>query len=204
MKVQFLAMLGFWLFSPHMALSQSVENFTLEAIVEDSRAQVDSKFELKDHKGKIVVLHFLLKTECPFCLKYTTQYAQLAATTPDVIHLFIKPDSEKDIRAWLKKLVKVDGIKPPTIYRDAGAKLAKRFGIPDGYQFHGLRVHYPALVVLDGDGQGPPRARMQPIEDARAVAVLETENCREYFTEFFALPAGNAVENNLGSTSSSC
>ena len=153
MKLIALAVVGFLLSVPQVVFAQSVENFTLEAIVEDSKAQVDSKFELKDHKGKTVVLHFLLKTECPFCLKYTNQYAQLAASTPDVIHLFIKPDSEKDIRAWVKKLVKVEGVKQPTIYRDAGAKLATRFGIPDGYQFHGQSVHYPALVVLDGDGK---------------------------------------------------
>ena len=153
MKVIALAVVGLLLLLPKLADAQSVENFTLEAIADDSQARVDSKFELKDHKGKTVVLHFLLKTECPFCLKYTNQYAQLAATTPDVIHLFIKPDSEKDIRVWIKQLGKVDGVKQPTIYRDAGAKLAKRFGIPDGYQFHGQIVHYPALVVLDGDGK---------------------------------------------------
>ncbi len=153
MKSLVLAIVGFLLSSPQMVIAQVVENFTLEAIVEDSKTQVDSKFELKDHKGKTVVLHFLLKTECPFCLRYTNQYAQLAATTPDVIHLFIKPDSEKDIRAWVKQLVKLEGIRQPTIYRDAGAKLAKQFGIPDGYFFHGQRVHYPALVVLDGDGK---------------------------------------------------
>jgi peroxiredoxin Q/BCP len=153
MKTIALAMLGFLLSVAPLAFAQGVENFTLEAILEDSKTGLDSKFELKDHKGKTVVLHFLLKTECPFCLKYTNQYAQLAETTPDVVHLFIKPDSEKDIRAWMKKLVKVEGIKQPTIYRDAGAKLAKRFGIPDGYLFHGQSVHYPALVVLDGDGK---------------------------------------------------
>lgn len=153
MKATALVVVGLLFSIPQMVLAQSVENFTLDAIVEDSKAKVDSKFELKDHKGKTVVLHFLLKTECPFCLKYTNQYAQLAATTPDVVHLFIKPDSEKDILSWVKKLAKVEGIKPPTIYRDAGAKLAKRFGIPDGYQFHGQNVHYPAMVVLDGDGK---------------------------------------------------
>ena len=153
MKVIALAVVALSLSFSKLAFTQGIDNFTLEAIVDDSKAQVDSKFELKDHKGKTVVLHFLLKTECPFCLRYTNQYAQLAATTPDVIHLFIKPDSEKDIRAWMKQLVKVDGTKQPTIYRDAGAKLAKRFKIPDGYQFHGQSVHYPALVVLDGDGK---------------------------------------------------
>lgn len=153
MKIFAIAVVGLLLSIPQVAFSQSVENFTLEAIIEDSKTKVDSKFELKDHKGKTVVLHFLLKTECPFCLKYTNQYAQLAATTPDVVHLFIKPDSEKEILSWVKKLAKVDGIKQPTIYRDAGAKLAKRFRIPDGYQFHGQNVHYPAMVVLDGDGK---------------------------------------------------
>ncbi len=147
MKLLVLTVVGFLLSVPEWSFAQGVENFTLEAIVEDSKSSVDSKFELKDHRGKTVVLHFLLKTECPFCLKYTNQYAQLAASTPDVVHLFIKPDSEKEIRAWVKQLVKVEGVKQPTIYRDAGAKLAKRFGIPDGYQFHGQSVHYPALVA---------------------------------------------------------
>ncbi len=153
MKLIAGALIGFLLLMPQTGISQSVENFALEAIVDDTKTQVDSKFELKDHRGKTVVLHFLLKTECPYCLKYTNQYAQLAATTPEVVHLFIKPDSDKDIRAWLKKLVKVEGNKQPTIYRDASAKLAERFGIPNGYLFHGELVHYPALVVLDGEGK---------------------------------------------------
>jgi len=153
MKLIALAVVGFLLSVPQVVFSQGVENFTLEAIGEDSKAQVGSKFELKDHKGKIVVLHFLLKTECPFCLKYTNQYTQLAATTPEVVHLFIKPDSEEDILAWIKQIVKMDGVEQPTIYRDAGAKLAKRFGIPDGYRFHGQSVHFPAMVVLDGEGK---------------------------------------------------
>jgi thioredoxin-dependent peroxiredoxin len=132
--------------------AQPVENFSLEAIVTDSKATVDSTFQLKDHKGKTVVLHFLLKTECPFCLRYTNQYAQLAAATPDVIHLFIKPDSESEIRSWMKQLV--DGTsKIAAIYRDPGAMLARKFRIPDGYRFHGQKVHYPALVVLNGDGE---------------------------------------------------
>lgn len=135
------------------AFAQKAENFTLEAVLSDTQASVDSKFELKDHKGKTVVLHFLLKTECPFCLKYTNQYATLAATTPEVIHLFIKPDSKSEILAWIKQLVVADSEKTPTIYRDPGAKLAKQFGIPDGYFFHGQKVHYPAMVVLNGDGE---------------------------------------------------
>ena len=136
-----------------VADAQGVKNFSLEAVVDESNASSDSKFELKDQKGKIVVLHFLLKTECPFCLRYTNQYANLAATTPGVVHLFIKPDSKTEILGWVKKLEKTDSAKHPTIYRDPGAKLAKQFGIPNGYQFHGQTMHYPALVVLNGNGE---------------------------------------------------
>lgn len=33
---------------------------------------VDGKtFKLADARGKYVALHFLLKTECPFCLRHT-------------------------------------------------------------------------------------------------------------------------------------
>lgn len=63
-----------------VAHGQTPQNFTLEAVLDDSNASIDSKFELKNHKGKVVVLHFLLKTECPFCLRYTNQYALLSET----------------------------------------------------------------------------------------------------------------------------
>lgn len=153
MKVIALVVAALLVAVPQFGLAQGVENFTLPAVGGDSNAEAESKFDLKDHPGKTIVLHFLLKTECPFCLRYTNEYAQLAAATPDVIHLFIKPDSEKEILAWVKQLPKSEGVARPTIYRDAGAKLAKRFKIPDGYQFHGQSVQYPALVVLDGNGQ---------------------------------------------------
>ena len=41
----------------------------------------------------------------------------------------------------------------PVDHRDADAALAKAYGIPDGYQFHGQVVHYPALVLLGPDGK---------------------------------------------------
>jgi peroxiredoxin Q/BCP len=78
-------------------------------------------------------LHFLLKTECPYCLRYTREYAQLAAKTPDVVHVFLKPDNDADIKSWVSHL-DAKGLKAlPTVYQDPDAKLAKQFGIPDGY-----------------------------------------------------------------------
>ncbi|MFN0066460.1 MAG: hypothetical protein ACKVYV_02390, partial [Limisphaerales bacterium] len=48
-------------------------------------------FRLADARGKYVALHFLLKTECPVCLRHTAEHAKLAAAQPDVVHVFLKP-----------------------------------------------------------------------------------------------------------------
>lgn len=40
-----------------------------------------------------------------------------------------------------------------TIFRDEGAALADKFGVPGGYKLHGRTVHYPALIVLGPDGK---------------------------------------------------
>lgn len=108
-------------------------------------------FKLSEAKGKFVALHFLLKTECPYCLRHTHDYARKSADDSQVIHVFLKPDTAAEIKAWASKLGE-DSLKV-TIYRDPEAALAKAYGIPDGYPFHGQTVHYPALVLLDRNGK---------------------------------------------------
>ena len=129
------------------AEAENPTSFSVQSAVDDS------KFELSANQGKTVVLHFLLKTECPYCLRYTREYALLAATTPDVVHVFLKPDAVADIKAWVSHLDKKGLDALPKVYRDPDAKLAKQFKIPDGYSFHGQKVHYPALIALDGQGK---------------------------------------------------
>lgn len=127
--------------------AENPKDFTVESVSDGS------KWQLSKNKGKLVVLHFLLKTECPHCLKYTHDYAVLANKQTDVVHIFLKPDSPYEIKAWAAKISK-DGLSElPPIYRDPGAKLAEQYEIPDGYKFHGQMVHYPAMVVLDGGGK---------------------------------------------------
>jgi peroxiredoxin Q/BCP len=121
-------------------------DFTVEAPA-DGR-----KFRLAEAKGKYVALHFLLKTECPVCLRHTRDYAQRGETLQDVVQVFLKPDSADEIKSWTDKLGEPAG-KGVTIYRDADAGLAKAFAIPDGYAFHGQTVHFPALVLLNPAGQ---------------------------------------------------
>lgn len=114
-------------------------------------APADGKtFRLADARGKYVALHFLLKTECPVCLRHTREHAKAGAAVPDVVNVFLKPDSAEEIKGWTAKL---EPGTAPVIYRDPDAKLAKAFAIPDGYAFHGEMVHHPALVLLDPAGR---------------------------------------------------
>ncbi|MBV6499891.1 MAG: hypothetical protein CJBNEKGG_02355 [Prosthecobacter sp.] len=109
-------------------------------------------FRLQEARGKFVALHFLLKTECPLCLRHTREHLARASTLPDVVQVFLKPDTDREIKAWATRLA--DG-KPDTtpIYRDPNARLAKAYDIPDGYAFHGQVVHYPATVLIGPDGR---------------------------------------------------
>ena len=133
--------------SPNVAHAVPPADFVVES-------PADGKvFKLSEARGKYVAMHFLLRTECPFCLKHTRDYARKSGSMPDVVHVFLKPDSPDEIKAWASKTNRSDDSSDVSIYRDADAKLAEAFGIPDGYRFHGQNVHYPALVLLDPSGR---------------------------------------------------
>lgn len=111
----------------------------------------DQTFRLSEARGRYVALHFLLKTECPYCAREIREYAERATALAGVTHVFLKPDSEADIAAFVAKLD--PAVRDTPIYRDADDQLAKAFEIPDGFAFHGTTTHYPALVLLGPDGR---------------------------------------------------
>lgn len=127
-----------------LAQAQNVKDFSLTSVTDKST------FILSKSKGKFIALHFLLKTECPYCIRHTSEYFEKASTLSNVIQVFIKPDSEQEIKAWANKLKSSNSLP---IYQDADAKLADQFNIPNGYQFHGQVVHYPALILLNDKGE---------------------------------------------------
>jgi peroxiredoxin Q/BCP len=148
MRIGIVALLASWLMTFAAAVqAENPADFKVKSVLDDST------FELSQHKGRTVVLHFLLKTECPICLRYTHDYAALAEKNSDVVHVFLKPDSEDDIKAWAEGLDKRGLAELPKIYRDEDAKIADQYRIPKGYKFHGQTVHYPALIILDGKGK---------------------------------------------------
>ena len=120
---------------------QNPADFTLISATDSSQ------FKLSEAQGKYVALHFLLKTECPVCIRHTQDYFNKAETLPDVVQVFIKPDSEKEIEDWSRNLPKEE-LTEFQIYRDPDAKLSSQFNVPDGYDFHDQTVHFPALILL--------------------------------------------------------
>jgi thioredoxin-dependent peroxiredoxin len=117
-----------------------------------SSATDDREFVLSKEKGKFVALHFLLKTECPYCIRHTQDYFSKSNNLKNVIQVFIKPDTELEIRSWSNKLPAED-LKNFPIYRDPDAQLAKLLSIPNGYKFHNQIVHYPATILLGPNGK---------------------------------------------------
>lgn len=125
------------------------QEFTLPAV--DAGAK---PFTLSEARGKYVALHFLLRTECPYCIRHVRSHFVKGKGIPDLVTVFIKPDSPEEIAKWAAKVADDSTTgQTPVIYRDAGAELADAFEIPGGYKFHGLEVHYPALVLLGPDGK---------------------------------------------------
>ena len=141
--MKFLKLILLFYFFSIASQAQNVKDFTLNSVTNKST------FTLSKSKGKYIALHFLLKTECPYCIKHTSEYFEKANTLPDVIQVFIKPDSEEEIKAWANKLKSNNSLP---IYQDSDGNLADQFNIPNGYQFHGQVVHYPALILLNSKG----------------------------------------------------
>ena len=132
--------------SSHPLLAANPDTFTLKA------ATGNGTFSLGDAKGRYVALHFLLKTECPYCLRHTRDYFTKSAKLPNVVQVFIKPDTGEEIAKWALKLPAEELPQNP-IYRDPEAALATAFDVPDGYKFHGQMVHFPATILLGPDGR---------------------------------------------------
>ncbi len=147
MKIRIKFLLSFILTSfLYTGFAQNPMDFELHSVTDNSH------FVLSEARGKYVALHFLLKTECPLCLRHTQDYIHKADNLPDVINVFIKPDTDEEIREWAKYF-SADELSRFPIYQDADAKLAKSFNIPGGYFFHNQDVNYPALVLLGHDGK---------------------------------------------------
>ncbi len=135
--------LFFYLILFSINASAQLEDFTLPSATDSS------EFKLSENKGKYIVMHFLLKTECPYCTKHTNEYIQRAEEIPNTAQVFIKPDKESRIKEWS---MKIPGVEKHKVYHDSGAALAKKLKIPNGYEFHGQTVHYPATIILNKEG----------------------------------------------------
>jgi len=92
-----------------LALAGNPDDFTVQSATDTRR------FTLKEARGKFVALHFLLKTECPVCLRHTRDYFTKAPTLPNVQQVFIKPDDDKAIEAWRPSCLRASWLRTPSI-----------------------------------------------------------------------------------------
>ncbi len=136
-------------------------DFTVQPVVGEGQP-----FHAAAARGKYVVLHFLLETSCPHCMTYTHEYAT-AKLDPDMVQVFLKRDSQQEVKLWASRYDK-QWNDLPVIYGDPKSQLAKRLDIPFGYAFHGTVVHFPALILLDPQGR----------EVYRYVGKKNTDRCR--------------------------
>lgn len=145
-SVSRLAALTLTLLLSHASFAAVPADFTVESPV-DGRT-----FRLSEARGRYVILHFLLKTECLVCLRHTREFVKHAAKLEGAEQVFLKPDDAAEIKRWAAQLGE-ETLKKVSVYRDPSARLAGEFGVPDGYEFHGEKVRYPALIVLDPEGR---------------------------------------------------
>jgi peroxiredoxin Q/BCP len=108
------------------------------------------QFRLSDVAGRYVALHLLLPADCPYCIRHLADYEQHAPAVAGVVHIMVKQGPAADFAAWRAKLSPEQTGSVP-VFRDPDGTLARRFNIPDGYEFYGHNAHYPALIVLGPD-----------------------------------------------------
>ncbi len=121
-------------------------DFTLQSATDTS------KFVLSQHKGKYVVLHFLIAKDDMHCTLQTGEYAFKCDQLPNVVQVFIKPNNKDAISKWVNNVPDMV-LKKFQIYMDPDATLAKKFSVKSGLVFNGESMPYPTTIVLDGSGK---------------------------------------------------
>lgn len=108
------------------------------------------RFDSTQAKGSLIAVHFLLGDECPFCMKLLNEYTASAASVAGVRHVFVQNISKE---AFEKKLATLPEDQKASLFRDVDGALSKRFNVKGGYQFHGMVMNYPALVLVNDSGK---------------------------------------------------
>lgn len=106
-------------------------------------------FSLADGKGKFLALHFLTKTDTPECTNFVHDFLRAAPTVAGVTHVFIKPDSEGEVKAWSAQF----NDDARSIFLDPNSALAQDLKVPTGLTINGTSSTFPATIVFDIAGK---------------------------------------------------
>lgn len=108
------------------------------------------QFNSASARGQFLAVHFLLPTDCPFCIREIREYVESAPTLAGVRHIYVIAHAPDGFAEWIKTVPDAEALP---IYRDHDAQLSKEFKIPGDYHFHNAVMTYPALVLLDAQGR---------------------------------------------------
>lgn len=146
--------------------------------VQDFRAQQcggnEALFQLSAHKGSWVLLDFLLPVED------ATEAAHYAAIESEasrllyehgILPVFFKPNDSEATAKWWNSLAS----HSVPIFRDPDGKLASALGIPKGVFLMEGPAHYPAVILVDPDGNEVWRATGKNAGDRVDVATILDE-----------------------------
>jgi thiol-disulfide isomerase/thioredoxin len=149
-----VSMLSFLGYSP-LALAQSPAPAKTQAVANPSPASFTvgdpgRQFNSESARSQFLAIHFLLPTDCPYCIREIREYVESAPTLAGVRHIYVNAHTPEGFAEWIKTVPNATTLP---IYRDQDAQLSKKFNIPGDYQFHNAVMTYPALVLLDPQGR---------------------------------------------------
>ncbi len=105
-------------------------------------------FSLADAQGRYLALHFLTKTDTPECTAFVRDFLRAAPTVAGVMHVFIKPDTESEVKAWAAQFNE----DAHSIFLDPNGGLAQDLKVPSGLSINGATSTFPATIVFDTSG----------------------------------------------------
>lgn len=143
-----------------------VATLSVPALASDFTVGESGKqFTLSQNAGRFTTVHFLLKTECPICLRTTQDYLRRADEVAGFTHVFIKPDDSDAVLDFRRKVAGAnsrpksaptedgESLKDLPIYRDVDQKVAAQLRVPQGYAFHGATTNFPTTIIFNQKGE---------------------------------------------------
>ncbi|MBI5834737.1 MAG: redoxin domain-containing protein [Armatimonadetes bacterium] len=152
-------------------------------------------FVLGHQRGRVVVLHWLLRGDVTEDRNEIRDYLALAKTMPGVAHVFLKADSGDVLNDWANRL---SAVASRLVFRDADYAVAKQFGLVDDYRYRGQTSVHPAIIALDSAGEEMFRYEARDAADRLPIKEFRARlSDALLINKVFREPRGDALSDGL-------